>query len=817
MKQPGLESLWVQVVFPMREEQEFIYIWPKTLPTPRVGMKVLVPLGNSKRKGFVSDIITTSPKDILASKIKPVFAITSDSAVLSQNLSNLIHRICQYYIAPFSSVLKTTIPTETDLFSDVNLQLLAAPTPRKLSANQQTIVNLLKNGPVGFSDITNIINSSNLFGEISSLIISGVCSLVPKTKNHRKRKEDQIVTLAFDQSSVDLLFSGRLGKKQRVLLEALQSGGKNLRVLAEDFGVSSQVVRTAVQNGLVSIVHRPGAGIISKLYIEQSTLNELSGEQNKIFNIIKDKIVCSKFSVDSVFGVPGSGKTEIYLHAAKTALEQKKSVIVLVPEIALTGQVAARFHSVFGEQVALWHSGMSFSERKWTWEKLRSGQAKIVVGARSAVFSPLENVGLIIVDEEQETSFKQQHPAPRYHGRDVAILRAQIENAIVLLGSATPSLETYYNSVVGRFSVHHLPNRFGKSIPPKIKIVNMKTERTEQGEFSMFSQLLLQKIRETLDKKKQIILFQNRRGFSPFVSCGECDHIESCKNCHVSMTYHKHGNFLLCHHCGSRRIVPQTCPDCFSDRLFFPGTGIQQVEETLTQYFPEIRVLRMDRDTTTTARSHADILNSFAKKEAQVLLGTQMIGKGLDFDDVLLVGVLQADLGLHYPDFRSRERTFQLLYQVAGRAGRRNEQGTVIVQSASVDNLAIETLITGNIKQFYNSELSDREHLQYPPFSRMATLVFSGKNSMESRESAKEFRKWLDKKKSSCIIMGPAPFIIEKMNNQYRQKIDIRSPKATDPHGYKLRHLLQQANWAFRYRNNFKSVAMYVDVDPVNI
>ena len=814
MKQPEQIELKVQVVFPMQNEREFTYAWPKNWNPPKEGARVLVPLGRSKRKGFISGVHTKPlPKKIL---LKPVLAILDDAPILTPNLLRLIKWTSAYYQASFGSVLRTAVPQEGELFTSFAIKQTDKNGNHRLTKKQKEILKHLDDEPKDFRILAEKLAMPELLDEIFSLVSLKICEIEPVQKNRRQRPLDQFVRLVLNPSELDDLHQQKLGKKQKTTIEALQSGEQSFYSLRENWGIQSSVLKRIEKKGWIEITHRPGSQVILPVDHQIKEIQKLTQNQQDIFENIQKNVEESRFCVDTIFGVPGSGKTEIYLHLAKSAIEKNKTVIILVPEITLTSQIAARFQSVFGEKVALWHSGMSRSERTWTWEKFRAGQAKIAIGARSAVFAPLENLGLIVVDEEQESAFKQQNPAPRYHARDVAIKRGQIENAVVVLGSATPSLESYFNTISGKFRIHELKQRFGKSLPPEILIVDMKSERKEKGEFTLFSETLLREMSRVLSQKKQIILLQNRRGFSPFVTCGECGFIESCVSCNVSLTYHKYGNTLLCHHCGARRNVRMQCPECDSERWFFSGLGTQRLEEMLKEDIPEIRILRMDQDTTSKPHAHAEILNRFLRKEADVLLGTQMIGKGLDFPDVALVGIIQADLGLHYPDFRSRERTFQLLYQVAGRAGRRDERGKVVIQTAFPDDIAIRAVMTGKIKEFYANELSERNELKYPPFSRTAMLMFYGKNQAEVENSARAFRQWIDQEKNRLQVLGPVPLIIEKLRNVFRWKIQIRSDKEKDPNGTHLRSFLSTANGVFLARKKFKSVSMTVDVDPMD-
>ncbi len=536
----------------------------------------------------------------------------------------------------------------------------------------------------------------------------------------------------------------------------------------------------------------------------------LSTEQQSVFkNIIATK---KGFHPCLLHGVTGSGKTEVYLKLAQAVVKAKKSVLVLVPEISLTPQVSTRFRLAFGNRVALWHSRMTRSEKGWTWQQLKKGQYSVVIGARSAIFTPLKNLGLIIVDEEQETSYKQENSAPRYHARDIAMVRGKHADATVLLTSATPSLESYYNALQKKFTLLKLTKRYGKSVYPSVEVVDMK-HQSFSNDSQIISTSLNNSINNCLKKSEQIILLQNRRGFALIQRCLDCGAINNCQHCAVAMTYHRTDNLLHCHYCEAVKNMTPVCAECASVNMECIGSGTQRVEDVLEKQFPGISILRMDMDTVRKRGSHEKILHKFHDYKADLLLGTQMIAKGLDFENVTLVGVINADSGLFFPDFRAGERVFQLIYQVAGRAGRRVKRGKAIIQTYNPDDVYIQTASSLNIQKFYNIAMAQRHELNYPPFSRIGRIIFSGSDKNRVNSIAQSvYRKLYGN--SEYKILGPSPAPIEKIQNKWRSHLII---KTQDKQKNSIHRFLYKKIGFSIFERNRQGVRIQVDIDPVSM
>lgn len=581
--------------------------------------------------------------------------------------------------------------------------------------------------------------------------------------------------------------------------------------LLSEYEISQHMVNMFVKKGLLKKkileVVRESEGLQNSLISKDFKLN---AEQQECV----EEIWSSNSETAIPFlihGITGSGKTHIYIELAKRTLALGKGVILLVPEISLTPQTIRRFSDALGEDIAVIHSRMSNGERRDSVEEIVSGKRRVVIGVRSAILVPMENIGLIIVDEEHDGSYKQSDPEPRYHARDVAVVRGAFQKSLVVMGSATPSFESYYNAKIGKYHLLTLAKRFGNAQLPEVKIVDMNKENREKN-FTILSRYLRNKMVEVLDAGNQIILLLNRRGFSVSLVCRDCGHAYSCPHCSVNLIYHRNEQVVKCHQCGYFEPLPEACPDCGGEQIKYQGTGIQKVEEYLSSIFPEAKILRMDQDTTRHKGAHVSLIDKFANREADILLGTQMVAKGLDFPDVALVGVLQADTGLHFPDFRASERTFQLLTQVAGRAGRGEKSGEVVVQTHSPDERGIIFSRTHDYINFYDSEISNRKNLNYPPFSRVARILALSENEEIVRDYmfnlVGNLKNAIDNK--SVAILGPAPAVLEKLRNLYRYTILI---KAENPN--QLNDLLWRTN---EFINRSPSnIRIKIDVDPVNM
>ena len=632
---------------------------------------------------------------------------------------------------------------------------------------------------------------------------------------------DQLMVQVRTISPEEKFYLGKKAPQQFKAIQFLEKQNRSVPVAELNDRVRSPwaVCRALENKGYVSIHSVPRIPDVSSLsFVPIRKEIKFTTAQQRIIDELVDRLTEKEFVPYLLQGVTGSGKTEIYIDLAKRVAEQGRRSIMLLPEISLTPQFGGRFRAIFGDRVAIWHSRMTPAERAWTWKQICSGAFSVVVGARSAVFTPVGNLGLIVVDEEQESGFKQESPAPRYHARDVALMRGKLSNALTILAGATPSLESYYNRAMGKLNSVRLKVRYGAATYPRVHMVNMMTERDETKNYStMLSRLLTEKIENRLEKREQIILLQNRRGYSPIVYCGDCGDVEMCRHCNISLTFHKAEHRLKCHYCNFHKSTPQTCEACGSTRLILGGTGTQKVEEGLKDQFPGIRLVRMDLDTTQRSGAYARILEKFGDRAYDVLLGTQMIAKGLDFENVTLVGVISADTGLYLPDFRAGERTFQLVYQVAGRSGRGRKAGEVVIQTNDPENAAIKLAARLDLETYYNICLSERNELMYAPFSWMAKVEFLGRRRGAVEDQAERFSQTLTGKPKHVQMLGPAPCPIERIRGNFRYQIIFKSPKEKDGNGSKLRRFLEQSVVNSRLTGKKKGVEIHVDVDPVSL
>ncbi len=532
--------------------------------------------------------------------------------------------------------------------------------------------------------------------------------------------------------------------------------------------------------------------------------------QQRAVDAIQSALGSGEFRPFLLEGVTGSGKTEVYLCSIEAALALGRNALLLVPEIVLTPAVAGQFFHRFGKQVAILHSAFSDTERADQWRRIRNGQARVVVGTRSGVFAPVQNLGLLVIDEEHDGSYKQQE-TPRYHGRDIALVRAKNAGAVAILGSATPSVETRHNAESGKYGSLQLPERIARRPMPQVEVVDMRLEFLETKKQATFSRRLLEEMMKRLAQKEQVILLLNRRGFSSFLVCRACGERMLCTNCSVVLTHHRRDRRMLCHYCGFAEKIPSTCPQCGSEHIQFLGTGSERVEDELHQYMPGARIARLDRDSASAKGSFERILHGFRDGEIDILVGTQMIAKGHDIPNVTLVGVVLADIGLSLPDFRAAERSFQLLTQAAGRAGRGDTPGQVIIQTLNPDHYAIRFASEQNYEGFYRKEIEFRKWLRYPPFAVLANVIVRAEKQEEALRMASQLSYLLTPPPEGVRVMGPAEAPVLRIRSEYRYQILLKAAQRT-----KLRQVLQQLRGLAEHQK-WKATALVIDVDPISL
>ena len=642
--------------------------------------------------------------------------------------------------------------------------------------------------------------------------------LTPGTKGKQENnkvqdKKIQVVYLKKEIEEIEFEISENIIKseKQKKILQFLKNNeGATVPEIEMFTSGTRAIVKTLEKNGYIEIVEKKvERNPLENKNLEKTENLKLTQEQQNTFDQITNKMEIKQYEEFLIHGVTGSGKTEIYLQLIGKALEQNKTAIVLVPEISLTPQMIDRFISRFNkEEIAVLHSKLSIGERYDEWNKIKAGNAKIVIGARSAIFAPLENIGVIIIDEEHDSSYKSE-AVPKYDAKEIAKKIAKENNCPLVLGSATPDLNTYYKAKQGNIKLLELTKRANNSDLPTVQIVDLKTELAN-GNRSMLSIALHNAIEKNLEEKRQTILFLNRRGFSTFIMCRECGYTVKCKNCNISLTYHQYENKLKCHYCGYEQNVVTVCPECHSTKIRYFGTGTQRLEQEINKVFPNATTIRMDKDTVTKKNSHEDILNKFRDENIDILIGTQMIVKGHHFPNVTLVGVVAADSSLNIDDYRANERTFQILTQVAGRAGREKLKGQVIIQTYNPDNFAIQCAKNQDYKEFYETEIALRQQLMYPPFKDIILINFNGLLENEIKKVSLEVYKYLMENLNldEFKVMKPMPSPIDRIQNHIRWRMIVKGNMTAD------------ANQVFNnclkliYDKNYKNTRVTIDVNP---
>ncbi len=604
---------------------------------------------------------------------------------------------------------------------------------------------------------------------------------------------------------------GKLNDNQRQLVDTLvASGGKVPVESLHSLDIPRTTLGTLVKRGLVEIVDEPAGFTISRSKPRSSPFDfDLNSAQQSALDRLRQHVDARKFSGMLLHGVTGSGKTAVYLAGMRSVLEAGRSAILLVPEIGLTPAVAADLHQIFGDEVAILHSALSDRERAEQWHRIKRGEARMVVGTRSAVFAPVSDLALVIVDEEHDSSYKQEE-TPRYHARDVAVVRAKMSNAVVVLGSATPSLESYFNAKKNKYALVELPDRVEQRPLPEVEIVDMRQEFQETGHDQVISRKLAAEIKDRLDRKEQVMVLLNRRGYSPVVLCRTCGKKLECQNCAIALTHHKREHKMVCHYCGYTAPVPKACVHCGSEYVYFLGTGSEKLEELLHGMFPQARIARLDRDT---VRGHEDFertLNALNEGELDLLVGTQMIAKGHDIHGVTLVGVVGADAALGMPDFRAAERTFQLLTQVAGRAGRGQSPGKVILQTYFQDHYAVQYAAQHDFIGFYEKELQFRSWMHYPPYSALANVVVRSDRLDDALQWSGKLGKWFDSTRHEGVrVLGPAAAPITRLKRDYRYHFVLKSPSRE-----KLNRTLR-AMLAYATQQKIPRTQLIADVDAI--
>src|SRR5215468_1906164 len=822
-----MPAVYCNVALPVPLRNTFTYAIPEGLRTHvQPGSRVLVPFRKKSLVGVVIEFAGAPPAD---TKIREIAKVLDLVPALTPRLLELGQWIAGYYLAPIGEVFRAMLPPVTELSARRQMVLTEAGKTLGSELQQGKFLTDLSGGEAEFlqrlfekKGTLQFTSPSRLGIELEALqkLQRRGCVQIQETMQGRKRKVQTVIAWkgeGIDATSEEGGVQPALRCKEeriRALLET-ERGPLPLPQLLKLAGVSRALIERMLRDGLLESWQEtidPAEDPFDVGYAPPA--HSLNESQASAFNAIRARFELGGFGVQLLYGVTGSGKTEVYLRAVQDTLARGKTAIVLVPEIALTLWVGRQCRAWFGAQfegVVVLHSALSDIERAQAWWRVRHGEARVVVGTRSAVFAPLENLGLIIVDEEQESSYKQEE-TPRYHGRDVAIVRAKMENALALLGSATPSLETYHHAREGKYELLTIASRVASRPLPSVEIVSLREEFQQTHKTSPISSALHVGIQECLSNGTQALILINRRGYSWSVLCRSCGASVQCANCSISMTHHKSRNRLECHYCGFVQAVPKTCPKCDSKYIYFFGEGSEHLEERLRKEFPGARIARLDRDAVRTKAQYQETLGAFAGGALDILVGTQMLAKGHDFQRVTLVGVISADSSLNLPDFRAAERTFQLLTQVAGRAGRGELAGRVLIQTFYPEHYAIQDAVKQDYTSFFERELHFRRMMAYPPFTSLANVIVRDTRLEKAISWSRQLSQYFSPHDGEKVrILGPASAPLARLKKEHRFQFLLKSPKRSV-----LTNLLSGA-LAYCESKEIPQTAVLMDMDPLNL
>lgn len=795
----------------------YSYLWPETLGTPQVGVRVLVPFGggNRTRQGLVMDCVEQNE----TAGLKTVLSVMDAQPLLSREMVALAQFMQERTFCTLFDAVRAMLPTGLYLqvkpvlrpAVDVSPEVLDTLTP-----NERQILAFVSKCPGG-ADQESLLRRLGMEEDapaLRHLLDLGV--LVRGADGFRHTGDATVRTVRLVPRDEETEMP-KLTEKQQAVLHLLEDvGAASVKEVCYFSGVTPAVVNALQQKGLVQIydaevlrtpydVTEPVPPIVSRA---------LNDEQQQAYERLLELYTARQPAAALLYGVTGSGKTSVYMNLIDKVLEDGRQVIVLVPEISLTPQMMALFLQKYGRRVAVLHSSLAIGERMDEWKRIKRGEARIVVGTRSAVFAPCDELGLIVMDEEQEHTYKSES-TPRYHARDVARFRCAHHNALLLMTSATPSVESYFAAKSGRYTLLELTHRYGDVQLPQVEVVDLRTESV--GE-SVLGPTLLTRMQTCLDNEQQIILLLNRRGYHTHVSCRSCGQVITCPSCSISLTYHRANNRLMCHYCGHSQPAPKKCPTCASDKIRFCGLGTQLVEDELAQLFPDVPVLRMDTDTTMSRSSYEEKFRDFAEGKYRIMIGTQMVAKGLDFPNVGLVGVLSADQSLYGDDYRSYETTFALLTQVIGRAGRRSEQGLAVVQTYTPDNPVIELAADQDYSGFFGLEIASRKMMHYPPYADLFLFGFSGLQEQRVRQAARRMLELLrdaamgEYSNLPMVALDPTPAAVVKVAGKYRYKMLVKA-RNTKP----MRDLVRKLMHTLNSEPMTRGVTVYVDINPASM
>ena len=814
------KTLFVDLILPVPIRNLFTYRIPFELNDSIViGQRVIVPFGKNKRlTGIIAAIHEEAPRDYQAKYIE---FILDDHPIISSHQLSFWQWISTYYLAPIGDVMAAALPANFKLASETKV-LIHPDFDGIFEGDEQEkllLDTLAHREHIDLKELTEILGVKNIQLIVKRLIEKG-CIITqeeinqrytPKTKTYIKLDiSEEALGKVLDEMSVKSSTHAQMNAILHILQLLPQHGSYLEKKLLINHEISASTLSTLEKKGII-VQEKLRVDRVGSHVEETLTFPSLTNEQKTALDAINESWEANNITL--LHGVTGSGKTELYIHLIQSYLDLGKQVLLLIPEIALTTQLIQRLEKYFGKQIGVYHSKFNQNERVEIWQKVLANhpdEFRLIIGARSSIFLPFQSLGLVIVDEEHESSYKQHDPSPRYQGRDASIYLARMFKAKVLLGTATPSLESFQNCLDKKYGYVELTARYNNMIMPEILIADTKKEVAKKSMTSHFSSLLLEHITEALSNKEQVILFQNRRGYTPYWSCEICGWIPKCEQCDVSLTYHKHVNLLKCHYCGYTASPMGSCKACGSHKLKMLGFGTEKIEDELQHIFSSARIARMDLDTTRSKNAYSELISTFELREIDILIGTQMLSKGLDFDHVNLVGILDADHLLNRPDFRAYERAYQLMTQVAGRAGRKNKRGKVIIQTRQPDHWVLRLVTEHNTAQFIKNELIERQNFNYPPFTKLIVITLKHADEQLLNRGAHDFAMHL-KSALKERVLGPEFPLIKRIQNQYQKEIKIKYEKSLSDKKIK-EHLLALLNH-FYEMVPYKSIKVSIDVD----
>ena len=829
VEQEDKPSVFADVILPVPIPNMFTYRVSRSMePLVGIGYRVIVQFGKKKILTGIIGRVHNRPPGVY--EAKPILEFLDEYPVVNPLQIKFWGWMAEYYCCHLGEVMNAALPTGLKLSSESKIQLNPSFDEVKsgfpIDDRERIILDaLVDKAELTYAECEKLLQVKSAYAIIKSLVTKEAILVFEHIKEKYAPKVEGRVRLTAsfltEESSLENLFAqlSKRPKQEQILLKYLQQvpvyqhaelneKGVEKKAFAEA-GLSGSALSTLIKNGVFEefkvIVSR-----FESLDLKNDSI-ELADFQDQALTDIK-KHFEEKQTV-LLHGITGSGKTEIYIQLIQEVLQSGSQVLLLLPEIALTTQIVTRLQRVFGSRMGVYHSKFSDNERVEVWHGVLTGRYSFVVGVRSSIFLPFDSLGLVIVDEEHEASYKQYDPAPRFHARDAAIMLAWLHQAKILLGSATPSFESFYNARTNKYGYAYLDRRFGEALLPDFILSDVLVDQKKNLLKLDFTRILREKIQEAINNQEQVLIFQNRRGYAPYMSCDECGWIPGCEHCDVSLTYHQFREEMRCHYCGFKDKVPIACPACGSNKLVTVGQGTERIEENLSLLFPEARVARMDLDTTRSKYGYQRILEEFGAGNIDILVGTQMITKGLDFDNVTVVGIVDADRILYFPDFRAGERAFQQITQVAGRAGRRKAKGKVVVQSRRPDNPIFQKIIKGDYKNFYLEEMAERQRFFYPPFVKVIKITVKHKEAYLAEKAARQLTNLINTIEVKKIVLGPEKALVAKVKNQYLYDILIKLEKQGNAQALFKRELAGKIE-ELQAHKDLKATRIVVDVDP---